>query len=118
MNHSIKTGQTQDRKQDEPPPRRAPQVGRVRLLSDQQLIWHPRTCASRRLPVISLGAFKNGTPALHYRVYARKAPGEYAVTTAGISLSFDEYDEVSARVAEIRAALERLGLSSEATDAE
>lgn len=82
----------------------------IRLVSPEQLVWHPKNCSHQRMPVVSLGTFKNGTPCLHFRAYARKAPGEYAITTQGISLDLaSEFDQVVARIADLRAVLPGIG---------
>lgn len=95
-----------DQTKDEPPPaRRTRKVGRIRLVSNEQLIWCPEACTHSRLPVVSAGGFKNGVACLHFRRYARKAPGEYAITTAGISVSLDEFDLIVQRVNDLRKAL-------------
>lgn len=64
----------------------------VKLLSGGLLIYTPPNMQqAKRRPMVVLGKFRGGAPALHFRTYDQKRPGQYRITGDGMSLTMREF---------------------------
>lgn len=74
---------------------------KLKLQSGEQLLFSPPNLTSSRRPVASLGQFKTGEPALHFRIYRRRGEGVYNITGDGASFTLAEFDVIVRRVREL-----------------
>jgi len=79
-----------------------------RVVSGETFIFTPAGIRTCRRPCVTIGRFKNGTPAIHFRQYAEQSPGNYAITQDGVSLTIAELSEVVLRLRGVFAAVPEL----------
>lgn len=69
--------------------------------SGELLIWRPARPMTEAIPVVCLGAFRSGKPAISFRMCALKRPGLLSTTSNGIAISFDELAVINRRLEKI-----------------
>lgn len=79
--------------------------GTFRIESGELLVWRPSRAMTSRIPVVTIGAFRNGVPCINFRLHRLKDAGVLAPMHDGIALSFDELATVNERLAKIAEAL-------------
>lgn len=76
----------------------------LEILSGEEPIYTapPDTQGARRLQMVTLGFFRNGTPVLHFRNYERTRGGGYRITREGAVFTLREFrDKIVTKVADL-----------------
>jgi hypothetical protein len=93
-------------KQKEPATTIKLQSGQILLFSPPNMGW------SKRRPVASLGHFRDGEPALHFRQYQRQGSGLYHLTREGVSWKLSEFDAIVRRVQDVCDVLPEMAIAT------
>jgi hypothetical protein len=96
-----------NRESKEGPPKPPPEES-IRIVSGETFIFAPAGIRTRRQPMVTIGRFRDGRTAVHFRQYAQHSPGVYAITHDGISLTIAELSEAVRRLHEVFSAVPEL----------
>lgn len=69
-----------------------------RIQSGEMLVWRPNRPMTRRIPCVTVGAFRDGRPAVNFRLYSMKEPGLLVATGDGLAVSFAELATINERL--------------------
>lgn len=87
-----------------------------RTKGGELLVWAPRIKSEVR-PLVTLGRFRDGTPAIHLRRYRVRGDGDAVMTNEGATFRVDEMVELIERLRAVFAVIPSLRSDTELTPA-